>query len=94
MGVNWSRTLTTKKSTLHLRLINIDPADPATAEDPLASINVNFVRDGLASMDRKGCKYLGSYPQVQTRKQLQEAVIEAKHGRYRMFEFGGVEEDE
>jgi len=45
-------------------------------------------------MDRKGCKYLGSYPQVQTRKQLQEAVIEAKHGRYRMFEFGGVEEDE
>ncbi len=77
-------------STLHLRLI--DPADPATAEDPLASINVNFVRDGLASMDRKGCKYLGSYPQVQ--KKLQEAVVEAKRGRYGMFEFGDVEEDE
>ncbi|KAN0109313.1 hypothetical protein V8E52_009497 [Russula decolorans] len=77
-------------STVHLRLI--DPADPATADDPLASINVDLVRDGLASIDRKGCKYLASYQQVQ--KKLQEAVTEAKRGRYGMFEFGDVEEDE
>jgi staphylococcal nuclease domain-containing protein 1 len=77
-------------STLHLRLI--DPADPATADDPLASINVDLVRDGLASIDRKGCKYLASYGQVQ--KKLREVVTEAKRGRYGMFEFGDVEEDE
>ena len=77
-------------STLHLRLI--DPADPTTAEDPLASINVDLVHDGLASVDRKGCKYLASYPHVQ--KKLQEAVTQAKRGRYGMFEFGDVEEDE
>ncbi|KAF8265794.1 transcription factor [Lactarius quietus] len=77
-------------STLHLRLI--DPADPATTEDPLASINVDLVREGLASVDRKGCKYLSSYPQVV--KKLQEAVSGAKRDRYGMFEFGDVEEDE
>ena len=76
--------------TLHLRLI--DPADPATAEDSLASINVDLVREGLASVDRKGCKYLSSYPQVL--KKLQEAVSGAKRDRYGMFEFGDVEEDE
>ncbi|KAI0000404.1 transcription factor [Russula vinacea] len=71
-------------STLHLRLI--DPADPVTADDPLASINVDLVRDGLASVDRKGCKYLASYPQVQ--KKLQEAVAGAKRDRCGMFELG------
>lgn len=76
--------------TLHLRLI--DPADPATTDDPLASINVDLVREGLASVDRKGCKYLSSYPQVL--KKLQEAVSGAKRDRYGMFEFGDVEEDE
>jgi staphylococcal nuclease domain-containing protein 1 len=77
-------------STLHLRLI--DPADPVTADDPLASINVDLVRDGLASVDRKGCKYFVSYPEVQ--KKLQEAVAGAKRDRSGMFEFGDVEEDE
>ena len=77
-------------STLHLRLI--DPADPVTADDPLASINVDLVREGLASVDRKGCKYLASYPQVQ--KRLQEAVAGAKRDRCGMFEFGDVEEDD
>ncbi|KAI0268661.1 transcription factor [Gloeopeniophorella convolvens] len=77
-------------STLHLRLI--DPADPATAEDPLASINADLVREGLASVDRKGCKYLGAYPQVI--KKLQDAVVGAKRDRLGMFEFGDVEEDE
>jgi staphylococcal nuclease domain-containing protein 1 len=37
-------------STLHLRLI--DPAYPVTANDPLASINMDLVLDGLASVDR------------------------------------------
>ncbi|KAH9040966.1 transcription factor [Lactarius pseudohatsudake] len=76
--------------TLHLRLI--DPADPATAEDPLASINVDLVREGLASVDRKGCKYISSYPHVV--KKFQEAVSGAKRDRYGMFEFGDVEEDD
>lgn len=79
-----------ESSTLHLRLI--DTADPATAGNPLASINVDLVREGLASVDRKGCKYLASYPQVL--KKLQEAVAGAKRDRYGMFEFGDVEEDE
>jgi len=77
-------------STLHLRLI--DPADPATAKDPLACINADLVSEGLASIDRKGCKYLGSYPQVV--KKLQEAVSIAKRDRAGMFEFGDVEEDD
>jgi staphylococcal nuclease domain-containing protein 1 len=77
-------------SALHLRLI--DPADPVTADDPLASINVDLVREGLASVDRKGCKYLTSYAQVQ--KKLQEAVAGAKRDRCGMFEFGDVEEDD
>lgn len=77
-------------STLHLRLI--DPADPVTADDSLASVNVDLVREGLASVDRKGCKYLPSYPQVQ--KRLQEAVAGAKRDRCGMFEFGDVEEDD
>jgi staphylococcal nuclease domain-containing protein 1 len=77
-------------STLHLRLI--DPTDPVATEDPLASINVDLVREGLASIDRKGCKYVGSYPQVL--KKLQEAVSGAKRDRYGMFELGDVEEDE
>ncbi|KAI9442378.1 transcription factor [Lactarius indigo] len=67
-------------STLHLRLI--DPADPATAEDSLASINVDLVREGLASVDRKGCKYISSPSHG------------AKRDRYGMFEFGDVEEDD
>jgi staphylococcal nuclease domain-containing protein 1 len=38
---------------LHLRLI--DPANPASAEDPLGCVNADLVADGLASIDRKGC---------------------------------------
>jgi staphylococcal nuclease domain-containing protein 1 len=75
---------------LHLRLI--DPSDPAAAEDPHWSINANLVREGLASIDRKGCKYLQSYPQVV--KRLQEAVLGAKKDRFGMFELGDVEEDD
>ncbi|EJD52667.1 hypothetical protein AURDEDRAFT_111290 [Auricularia subglabra TFB-10046 SS5] len=75
---------------LHLRLI--DPSDPLSAEDPLASINADLVREGLASIDRKGCRYLNSYPAVL--KKLQEAVKDAKLRRHGMFEYGDVEDDE
>ena len=75
---------------LHLRLI--DQANPDTANDPNACINIDLVTEGFASVDRKGCKYLNAYPAVH--KKLQEAVSEAKRHRYGMFEFGDVEEDD
>lgn len=77
-------------SLLHLRLI--DPSDPAVADDPLACINADLVREGLATIDRKGCKYISSYPSVV--KKLQESIVGAKRDRLGMFEFGDVEEDE
>ncbi|KAI0675045.1 transcription factor [Trametes maxima] len=75
---------------LHLRLI--DPSDPAVAQDPYASINVDLVREGLATVDKKGARYLSSYPAMG--KKLQEAVNQAKRDRAGMFEFGDVEEDD
>lgn len=75
---------------LHLRLI--DPTDPAVAQDPYASINVDLVREGLATVDKKGCRYLSSYPAMA--KKLQEAITIAKRDRAGMFEFGDVEEDD
>jgi staphylococcal nuclease domain-containing protein 1 len=60
--------------------------------DPLSSINVDLLREGLATIDRKGCKYLHSYPQVL--KKMQEAVLEAKKERLGIFELGDVEEDD
>lgn len=77
-------------SLLHLRLM--DPMDPAAAKDSLACINADLLRDGVAAIDRKNCKYTTSYPQVM--KKLQDAVAEAKKYRLGMFEFGDVEEDE
>ena len=73
---------------LYLRLI--DPENLDTANNPNACINVDLVAEGLASVDRKGCKYPNIYPGVQ--KKLQEAVTEAKRRRHGMFEFWGVEE--
>ena len=75
---------------LHLRLI--DPADPATQADPHACVNADLTKEGLASIDRKGCRYLKAYPQM--REKLREAVQVAKRDRAGMFEFGDVEEDE
>ncbi|KAG2043573.1 transcription factor [Suillus americanus] len=77
-------------TTLHLRLI--DPNDPVATQDPLACINADLLREGLASIDRKGCKYIGAYPHIMSK--LQTAVAEAKRDRAGMFEFGDVEEDE
>ena len=77
-------------NVLHLRLI--DPADPASTQNPLACINADLLREGLASIDRKNCKYLGAYPHVV--KHLQDCVAAGKRDRLGMFEFGDIEEDE
>lgn len=77
-------------NTLHLRLI--DPVDPASAHNPLACINADLLREGLATIDRRNCKYLGVYPQVV--KHLQECTAAGKRDRLGMFEFGDIEEDE
>ena len=76
--------------TLHLRLI--DPNDSSAQQDPYASINADLVREGYATIDRKGCKYLSSYPGMA--KKLRESINTAKRDRAGMFEFGDVEEDE
>jgi staphylococcal nuclease domain-containing protein 1 len=75
---------------LHLRLM--DGENPASADDPLACINADLLSEGLASIDRKGCRYLSSYPNVL--KKLKDSVLVAKRDRAGMFEFGDVEEDE
>lgn len=77
-------------SLMHLRLM--DPTDPAAQNDPLACVNADLLREGVAAIDRKNCRYLSAYPQVV--KKLQEAVAGAKRERLGMFEFGDVEEDE
>ncbi|KAK8869858.1 hypothetical protein IAR55_000426 [Kwoniella newhampshirensis] len=73
---------------LHLRLI--DPSDPNAADDPLACLNADLVREGLATID-KSCKYLNAYPQVL--RKLQDATEGAKRDRLGIFEFGDVSED-
>jgi len=76
-------------SLIHLRLM--DPTDPAAQHDPLACVNADLLREGVAAIDRKNCRYLAAYPQVV--KKLQEAVTVAKRERAGMFEFGDVEEE-
>ncbi|KAK1924792.1 transcription factor [Papiliotrema laurentii] len=73
---------------LHLRLI--DPSDPNAADDPLACINADLVREGLATVD-KSLRYLQSYPQVL--QKLEAASDGAKRDRLGIFEFGDVSED-
>jgi len=70
----------------------MDPSDPSSADDPQASINLDLLREGVALIDRKNCKYFSSYPVVV--KKLQDAIAGAKMDRLGMFEFGDVEEDE
>ncbi|WVR05260.1 hypothetical protein IAU60_002272 [Kwoniella sp. DSM 27419] len=73
---------------LHLRLI--DPSDPNAADDPLACLNADLIREGLATVD-KSCRYLSAYPQVL--KKLEDATEGAKRDRLGIFEFGDVSED-
>lgn len=70
----------------------IDPSNPEVLNDPNACINVDLVAEGLASVDKRGCRYLNLYPGLC--KKLQEAVGEAKKHRCGMFELGDVEEDD
>ncbi|CAG7854505.1 Staphylococcal nuclease domain-containing protein 1 AltName: Full=100 kDa coactivator; AltName: Full=EBNA2 coactivator p100; AltName: Full=Tudor domain-containing protein 11; AltName: Full=p100 co-activator [Serendipita indica DSM 11827] len=78
-------------SILHLRLI--DPSDPASGSGE-ASINADMVREGYASIERKGvvAKYNGNYPNVM--KTLEEALRTAKRERAGMFEYGNVDDEE
>lgn len=75
---------------MHLRLF--DPSDAAAQSDPAVSINADLLREGLATIDRKGCRYLSAYSSVV--KGLQQAVTTAKRDRAGMFELGDVEEDD
>jgi len=75
---------------LHLRLI--DPSDPAVATDPNVSINADLLRAGVATIDRKGCRYIGAYPKVVER--LQQSINGAKKDRLGIFELGDVTEDD
>ena len=77
--------------SLHLRLIDPSAAQQ-TPYDPYACINADLVSEGLATVDKKGCRYLSGYPAMA--KKLQESVNIAKRDRAGMFEFGDVEEDD
>lgn len=74
---------------MHLRLV--DPADPSTGSDRLASINVDLVREGFAIVERK-LRYASAHPDVV--KRLQEASQEAKRERAGIYEFGDVSPDD
>ncbi|KAG8759264.1 hypothetical protein FRC14_006340 [Serendipita sp. 396] len=76
---------------LHLRLI--DPSDPAS-KSGTASINADLVREGYATIDRKGtpAKYASNYPAIT--KILQDNLRAAKTERAGMFEYGNVDEDD
>ena len=53
--------------------------DPEAHSESLSSINEDLLREGLATIDRKGCKYIQSYPAVL--KRLQDATAIAKRER-------------
>ena len=71
----------------HLRLM-----DPDAHRDAVSSINEDLLREGLATIDRKGCTYLKSYPVVVQR--MEQAVKAAKTERLGIFEYGDAEEDD
>ncbi|CED84878.1 Transcriptional coactivator p100 [Phaffia rhodozyma] len=48
-NIDYEEPTSTNSKLLHLRLI--DPADPATARDALASVNKDMIREGLGSLD-------------------------------------------
>lgn len=77
-------------SLLHLRLI--DPADPASRNGE-ACINADLVREGYATIERKGAasRYISNYPAVAGL--LAESLKIAKRERAGMFEFGDVDSD-
>jgi staphylococcal nuclease domain-containing protein 1 len=76
-------------NVMHLRLV--DPVDPASGSDRLASINVDLVREGYAVVERK-LRYTNLHPDVL--KRLHEASQEAKRERAGIYEFGDVSPDD
>ena len=74
---------------IHLRLM--DTSNATTTDDSLGWVNVDLVREGLATVDRS-CKYIQHYPEIL--QKLKAASALAKRERLGMFEFGDVEEDE
>ena len=70
----------------------IDPMDSTVAQDLTACINAEVVRDGLATVDRRCCRYLESYPVVI--KKLRDCITDAKRERSGIIEFESIEEDE
>ncbi|KAG8965856.1 hypothetical protein FRC03_012884 [Tulasnella sp. 419] len=90
-GKNMIANIDSKEGNLlHLRLI--DPADPTVKDDPLACINTQLVGEGLAVVDRKGCKYISVYPAIA--KRLSEEFEKAKSDRAGIYEFGDVSPDD
>ena len=74
---------------LHLTLF--DPKDPAAFDGPSGSINVGLVKDGLAKVDKRS-RFRSAYPDVV--KALDDAVKEARNGRYGAYEMGDAIDDE
>lgn len=74
---------------MHLRLVN--PLDPASTSDRLASINADLVREGYATVERK-LRYASAHPDVM--KRLQESSLVAKNERSGIYEYGDVSPDE
>ncbi|CAG8444479.1 574_t:CDS:10 [Acaulospora morrowiae] len=71
---------------LHLTLYN-----PAQAQSPEASINVELVRDGYALVNKK-LKYYRRYPNLT--KKFEESQEQAKKDRLGMFEYGDITLDD
>ncbi|GAA6022947.1 hypothetical protein JCM11491_005479 [Sporobolomyces phaffii] len=74
---------------LHLSLF--DPADPNSLASHESSINVELVREGLARVDRRS-RLRDAYPGVV--RALDQAVRDAKRGRYGAYELGDILEDD
>jgi len=74
---------------LYLRMI--DPSDSTVTADPNTCINVDLVREGLATVERKN-KYAPSYPSLMVK--LREATEIAKRERAGIYEFGDVSPDD
>ncbi|GAA5925886.1 uncharacterized protein JCM15063_005152 [Sporobolomyces koalae] len=78
------------RDSSQLQLSLFDPNDPASLASHESSINVQLVREGLARIDRRS-RLREAYPGVV--RALDQAVTEAKRGRYGAYELGDVLED-
>lgn len=72
---------------LHLTLF-----DPELSKDELATLNGEMVKEGYASVDRKGKRYHSAYSQLVSK--LDESERQAKRDRAGMWEYGDAVDDE